>query len=131
MRQSELRKGNYVLNHEGKVVKIDSIFIDEQPYGLFPVVKHSGYIHTDVGFLKPVEINEEWLIRLGFSQKEEWPSGGGHSMVHCTGYRVEVRHGEYIFTPSKMNKEGYFVKYVHEIQNLYNEILEREYNETE
>ena len=119
------------MNHEGKVVKIDSIFIDEQPYGLFPVVKHSGYIHTDVGFLKPVEINEEWLIRLGFSQKEEWPSGGGHSMVHCTGYRVEVRQGEYIFTPSKMNKEGYFVKYVHEIQNLYNEILEREYNETE
>lgn len=51
MRQFELRKGNYVLNHEGKVVKIDSIFIDEQPCGLFPVVKHSGYIHTDVGFL--------------------------------------------------------------------------------
>ena len=28
-----------------------------------------------------------------------------------------------------MSKEGYFVKYVHELQNLYNELLERDYNE--
>lgn len=124
MKQSELRKGNFVLDYEGTVRQIDRIYIDDQPCGLFPVVSF-GHMSSDVGFLKPIKLNESWLVYLGFTEREDWPSGFGYTMAHTSGYKVNVSGDEFIFTPSERKKEGYRVEYVHELQNLldYHETL--------
>lgn len=129
MKHSELRKGNFILDYEGKVRQIDGIYIDCQPCGLFPVVSYEN-VSSDVGFVRPVKLDESWLVDLGFTEREDWPSGFGYTMAHASGYKVAIFRGEFIFTPSEIKKEGYRVEYVHELQNLFNEILERDYHET-
>lgn len=129
MKQSELRKGNFVLDYEGTVRQIESIYIDDQPCGLFPMVSY-GNVSSDVGFVRPVKLDESWLMRLGFTEREDWPSRAGYTMAHASGYKVDIFRNEFIFTPSERKKEGYRVGYVHELQNLFNELLERDYHET-
>ena len=128
MKQSELRKGNFILDYEGKVRQIDRVYIDSQPCGLFPMVGYEN-VSSDVGFVSPVKLDESWLVDLGFTEREDWPSRFGYSMSHPAGCKVDVFRGEFFFTPSEIRKEGYRVEYVHELQNLFNEILERDYHE--
>lgn len=125
MKHSELRPGNFV-KHGEKVIRIESIFVDSQPCGWFPCVR-SGACCYDLSYLSPIDIDEDWLYRFGFITKKEWSSKAGYTYYKddCQ-FIIEYQKGErqYLITDGKNNLHNiaYFVKFVHELQNVYKDI---------
>lgn len=126
MKHSELRVGNYVFNHNKEVVKVDKVFIDSQPCGWFPCVGYNN-VCTDLGNLSPVEIDESWLCCFGFNLREAWVSSLGYTyskdscpveIAYCISERSYV-----IYKSEESVREGYLIEYVHELQNLYKDIV--------
>jgi len=129
MTHSELRVGNYVFNYYKEIVMIDRVFIDSQPCGLFPCV---GYKHvcSDLGSLSPVKIDDGWLYRFGFNHREEWKSrlGYTYSKDSCP-IKIEycIVERRYVIHKSEESiRDGYLIEYVHELQNLYKDIVGEE-----
>lgn len=130
MKHSELRAGNFLIGYEGKIIKVGTVFIDSQPCGWFPCVSSDKGICTDLGYLSPVEIDEDWLYRFGFNHREEWKSrlGYTYSKDSCP-IKIEycIVERRYVIHKSEESiRDGYLIEYVHELQNLYKDIVGEE-----
>ncbi|MDV3461784.1 hypothetical protein CMV04_12265 [Elizabethkingia anophelis] len=98
MEVKELRIGNYV-NHNGFApVTIDAVDI-------IHCQQHSEAY-------KPIELTEEWLLKLGFRKSE--------SLSNCTkatnGYKFDFAGGEVLYLDSIRLEH---IKYIHQLQNLH------------
>lgn len=130
MKHSELRVGNFLIGYEGKIITVGKVFIDSQLCGWYPCVSSDKGICYDLGYLSPVKIDEDWLCRFGF-HKKDWESKYGYtySKDSCP---VEIeylkRDREYVLHKSDkdINGMGHLIKYVHELQNLYKDIVGEE-----
>ena len=115
-----------MFNYDKEIVKIDSVFIDSQLCGWFPCVSYN-HVCTDLGYLSPVEIDESWLYRFGFNHREAWKSSLGYTyskdscpveIAYC------IRERSYVIYKSEESvREGCMIKYVHELQNLYKDMV--------
>ena len=109
MKANELRIGNYIT--------FDSV--DKPSYfeiNLF------NYLDR----LKPIQLTEEWLLKAGFKYKKYHPTTIGSADVFGSGLYVSqmINNGfSLVFQTDK--KSFYFefsdryIKYVHELQNIY------------
>jgi hypothetical protein len=106
---NELRIGNYVkaLGEYRIVMGITS--------GEFPssYVKFEGLIPVKIIHLNPIEITEEWLIKLGFQSEEAFCYELDNILINTSRELI------WIHTKCKNNVELEMPYYLHELQNLY------------
>ena len=100
MKANELRIGNYVIdNRDDSIHKVTGSTI------------HS-YEFSNTSILKPIPLNEEWLLKFGFEQKGSFyrikNSRFAEIIVYDDGIDV-CNHSVYL--PH--------IKSVHQLQNLY------------
>ena len=106
MKANELRIGNYVYFH-GDVEEINMV-------DGFGVIGREEQPLCSIDEFEPIPLTEEWLLRFGFEKIR-----GLHL---CKGY--SLNSGEYLVYIDdrgvylKTNK-NIFIKYVHQLQNLY------------
>jgi len=127
MKASELRIGNYVMEkHYGlrKVIKIDSREGQDNVY-------RDAYGDAHGGFIRPIPLTEEWLLKFGFEVIGTYVNEGilvtdyGINITDCNNdeklivsdWNMNVSIGEY-------SEDDYYVcnfnyKHVHQLQNLY------------
>ncbi|OPC36155.1 hypothetical protein [Elizabethkingia miricola] len=102
MEIKELRLGNYVKYERNSVYfTVESIeFVNNLVNA------------TDIEYLEPISLTEEWLLKFGFEKSE--------SLSNCTkitnGYKFDFAGGEVLYLDSIRLKH---IKYVHQLQNLY------------
>lgn len=130
MKHSELREGNFVIGYKGKVIMVGTVFIDSQPCGWFPCVSSDKGVCYDLGYLSPIEIDEDWLCRFGF-HKKEWESKLGYTYSKDTcPVVIEYNNVERQYAIGKSDKSvrymGHIIQYVHELQNLYKDFVGEE-----
>ena len=111
MKSTDLRIGNWVLS-KNVPVEIEEIKSEtvRYCYGEFPI-----------DYIEPIPITEEWLLHLGFEERE--------GLFRLSKYWVEFRNfdsvGERIlfgcFQRQKIYilQETTYIEYVHQLQNLY------------
>lgn len=120
MKANELMIGNYV-NEEVigncKVSKINkkSLWIEGNNVktdGTENIVEY----HLIYDYVKPIPLTEEWLSKLGFifpqgeyCKKDDWTI-----VVDCDPFHIH-KLGE----KDSVHFEGFNIKYVHQLQNLY------------
>lgn len=127
--QSELRKGNFVIDYNKEIKRVRELSVQSEPAGSWSIVGFEGEYHYNyTGDLTPIEITEEWLRKFGFSTKERWPAGGGDNFYR-EDRKIEVsisyRHGIQIRTEDKKGST-YMINYIHELQNIYKELTGEE-----
>ncbi len=122
MKHSELRRGNWVKVRSGEEVQIKCVSIQSEPAGAWPTV-HIDYYAAYADSLNPIPITEEWLRKLGFTLKEEWPSGSGANFFRPdrkVTIGISHRYGNTIkITNGSRDENWYMIDYVHELQNIY------------
>lgn len=97
MKANELRIGNYVIDEDGKIIRLQSV--DDLRY----------YICYD-----PIPLTEEWLLRLGFDERGfKWV---GDNWMCLSGYVLEI--GDLDSSTSGMMWHAP-CRYVNQLQNLY------------
>ncbi|MEF9476768.1 hypothetical protein OWR28_02495 [Chryseobacterium sp. 1B4] len=107
----ELRLGNLALMGEDKIVRILWFRLENACVMEFGVEYPSGIVELDR--LKPVELTEEWLIKLGYTSDE--PILSDKPMFYRKGNHK-------IWCPFDRFLDEYYrfeIKYVHQLQNLY------------
>lgn len=128
----ELRYGNYLTSkYETTIVRGNGIDEDVE---VIETVQFLGYdpmtqeIITDSGrdheTLEPIEITEEWLLRLGFEKNE---NGQFKLLKHS---EVPILFNEDLngWTCDGINFSINRTKYVHQLQNLYFALTGEELN---
>jgi hypothetical protein len=114
MKASELRIGNLVY-YNGVATKVSSTIINMFFHGKF--LK---------GIISPIELTEEWLLRMGFGKKESstcvrWYIGHNEITKDWLFDLVWLEKPEAINAPNApFYRNGRFtLYYVHQLQNLY------------
>jgi hypothetical protein len=115
MKANELRIGNYVYDTLGKV----NTYIVKEP-------------HNQV---KPIPLTEEWLLKFGFKKYPDIRDT--FQQVYYDSYQLEIDRFTIISFSiqqnnknlikcnydrgyrSEDNKKNYYIKYLHQLQNLY------------
>ncbi|WP_336704419.1 hypothetical protein [Chryseobacterium indologenes] len=64
-------------------------------------------------FISPIELNEDWLFKLGYECNKNEYSISGHDRFNV----FQSVKGPYIFCDDKIAIK--YVKYVHELQNIF------------
>lgn len=91
MKSNELMIGNYVNDPYDKVIKLISV-------------------EEDASFLTPIEISEDWLLKLGFNYDSDLKN-----LLIKSGISCNIKNMEFCYMGHKIKKQ----KYVHQVQNLY------------
>lgn len=104
MKVEELRLGNLIIE-DGKQTEFNGDFY-----------------HWIDGLIKPIELTDEWLIKLGFETDGiEWWNG-----IICLGV---FKDGIYYLPTEEIHyRVGQEFKYVHQVQNLHYAITGDELN---
>ncbi|MPS73993.1 MAG: hypothetical protein E2590_12735 [Chryseobacterium sp.] len=135
MKAREVRKGNlaYKINRNYYIHLPIEIPLEIVKIGIFEVdVINQGeniiYVeeYQKVSFfdLSPIEITEEWLLKLGFEKKsKKWKDGSVSEDLFIKGnFFIRLHNGYNTFSKFDFNYEQVFltnVDYVHQLQNLY------------
>jgi hypothetical protein len=107
----ELRIGNYISSmYEEGVTVIKSIVEDKNWGGYFVVTENNK---TSITMVKPILLTEEWLIKFGFSVFKD--------MYFIKGMQIWKCNDMFL-----CDKNGIYIKYVHQLQNLYFALREKE-----
>lgn len=113
---SELRIGNYIQDYDKTKILLVERVDDTLKYRELnntSLYSESNHITN----LKPIEINEDWLVRFGF----EIRSNNWKSLSICSDWFYLYLEKLAGFKMS-INKESVYlphIKYVHQLQNLY------------
>lgn len=113
MDSRELMIGNYVKDPYNKVVRLVSVV-------------------EDASMLRPIVLTEEWLLEFGFTDYE-WCTDCAFIKLNDTHMMLRYYSDKWYCTKRKVtkDKEGHktsegkdivkdgFIKYVHQVQNLY------------
>lgn len=73
--------------------------------------------------LKPIELTEEWLLKFGFVESAEDYYEIFDCVVHLIANRTFIGVGEY---PDSLESELITPLYVHQLQNLYFALTQKE-----
>jgi hypothetical protein len=129
MKASELRIGNYVNVpiKEQCPFRIDAFeHCSETFIKVAQEVKLNGFeVHPLTwygGDLQPISLTEEWLLKFGFETNDVryW---------QISAFRLHInRYGEWIFKVETFEQE---IKYVHQLQNLYFDLVGEELKQQE
>ena len=121
METSELRINNIVLARGAQsVVKS----IDETHVG-YSKSKHGKWIKREtlteervpITLIKPIQLTEEWLVKLGFKQMYFLGAKINYYVKSCIIYSIIDRHVEY--KNGNINCIIRKCEHVHDLQNLY------------
>ncbi|WP_185285729.1 hypothetical protein [Elizabethkingia meningoseptica] len=105
MEVKELRIGNYLHDRNGNLCKVIGLRED----GIYaPVI---GKATTGLPN-KPIELTEEWLLKLGFI-KSKFSS---NCFKITNGYKFHFAGGEELYLDSIRLEH---IKYIHQLQNLH------------
>ena len=116
MKANELRIGNYI-QVKGEKYNSQIMWILPREVGL-----DNSVDEIFISDLEPIPLTEEWLIRFGFEVKSA-------SVTHKYSYNI----GFFVLSNglrSNISYDGYEIKYVHQLQNLYFALTGNELNET-
>ena len=110
MEVNELRVGNFVWEEYGGLYEV--ININSEGFGYVdlrkPTFKCIG--RYEIGSVKPIALTEEWLVKFGFEKDDTiWIKHPIYGLLEKNG-RFFVELGE---------TGGIYVKYIHQLQNLY------------
>ena len=115
MKAEELRIGNLV--YESKLSKNSRKKIGVEICEIKSLKIHHLEIFPESKSFEPIPLTDEWLIKLGFKQKEDivhdlyWSFNG-----FAIGLDFETWTGKFTYT----------LKYVHDLQNLYYTLMRSE-----
>jgi hypothetical protein len=111
MEANELRIGNWV-NFEYKGLNYGKLFIDKNYFSHY---ENKEYIYT------PIPITEEWLLKFGFKYYQNV-----NGYTYRIDFRIHFVKFENGFTTYLDNTEWSEIQYVHELQNLYFALTQKE-----
>ena len=124
MKPNEVRFVNLV-KYKGKVYKIAAI-TEEYPY-LNTTEFGDGVVEW--GDLEGIELNEEWLIKFGFKKVKDISISAKsfhYENGKCWIYLIENGFEFELITLSERHNSCKTYKYVHQLQNLYFALTDRE-----
>jgi hypothetical protein len=145
MKATELRIGNYVNSNIGilKISKIQTDNKDEPKYSGWRIDRPMHGQSEE--FIKPIELTEEWLLKLGFEKKEwkEFSYRFSHVKGLQQGYVYNrvwafILHKDNLCAFGRINTDGNYPdawnfnemgltpRYVHELQNLFYTLTNQE-----
>jgi hypothetical protein len=114
MKSSELRVGNLIKGKSPeKKVYEEPVKIDEYYLTMF---------FNKMMDVEPIPLTEEWLLKFGFETNDVryW---------QISAFRLHInRYGEWIFKVETFEQE---IKYVHQLQNLYFDLVGEELKQQE
>ena len=117
MEAKELRIGNYVKDHLGRVQKVS-----ETRHNAYICYLSNGHkLKYKLNTTKPIPLTEEWLVKFGFIDRERLYISGYYNVLFV--FEDDMSIGIY----DNPNKEGqrYLVpnyeitEHLHQLQNLY------------
>lgn len=111
---SELRIGNLV-SHNGDIVEVESInsWTNQINFG---VLYDDG---ISVNELKPIIINGDWLLRLGFILNESKKQYTKCSGDFDSDFPIWLYRGGWCASPMGDDTGHISMKFIHQLQNLY------------
>ena len=130
IKANELRIGNFVSVNKGFEMLVHSIFQDDTLYLDFipPLVNEADVWEVDAGDVSPIELTEEWLLKLGFECIADCIDQKTFALKNRKSnyyYAVILDHEEIVLERKDINgfyiiiwDERYF-QYVHQLQNIY------------
>lgn len=123
MKASDLRLGNYLIDEDGEIFKVCSIFLNHPLYK--DCVFGENNLVSCIYTIKPISLTEEWLLKFGFIKDDN----GNYWIDLQTHYLELVSSNEhyypvYVQVPEMSHEEEQRVSmnrivYVHQLQNLY------------
>lgn len=113
MNVNELRIGNYVNLKDKGLYKID------RGYDLEKIEDWEG---TD--YCTPIPLTEDWLLKFGFDKKLMYGKHNKYFYIKDKLYYCE--HDFYSFVFSNNQLEINHIKHVHQLQNLYFALTQKE-----
>lgn len=105
MKANELRIGNLVYDNLGGIVQIKGINTE-----------------SDFSHLRPILLTEQWLLKFGFEKQMAWTWRISISSNKYLVYYV----GEKGWSIGNTNYSEFDCKYVHQLQNLYFALTNKE-----
>jgi hypothetical protein len=108
---TELRIGNLV-EVNGKIEKITGVI----QYGLY---FNCGYCPNINDWIKPIELTDEWFGRFGFEKDDSIPFGDFEYVIQ---YVIQCKSCMIGISPEFEFYNGIYsqyIKFVHQLQNLY------------
>ena len=132
MKSTELRIGNLVKvwrftkhNEPKELIEypVEQIGKDENLNDYYVVVGGGFAVNVSTG-IQPIPLTEEWLLKFGFIEDEEYDEGG----FIDRRYLMYNKNGDILFTSLWESEKQYIVnfpkmgldiEFVHQLQNLY------------
>lgn len=118
MNVSELRIGNLFLDGKGRLCRVDSINCN---YFKAPAIKGAMTTLPNIA----IQITEDWLIKLGLTKSNEIPNSQ-RIFYNIGTFICEVGIGTVAIYYTKSKELISFIKYVHQLQNLFFALTEKE-----
>lgn len=116
MKNNELRIGNYV-QHKGEIVKVEQITKRKIGYHKYADKRTMQYLKYSE--IEPVEITEDILIRLGFEETFDNTYSEILRYDKIKVIKFDERLLVHIFNNYSTYSFGSRIKYIHELQNAY------------
>ena len=118
MEANELRIGNYFYDRSNKILRLDwwehinKLASDMSVNGMkvHPMTEH-------IGNARPIPLTEEWLVKFGFEKLEGWDDMYYFQIGNFQVYEYNVSGYDY---------DGFNIKHVHQLQNLYFALTNKE-----
>lgn len=105
MRAEEIRTGNLILRI-GNIHEVD--------WGTIKICAHRNKQFNED--FKPVQLTDEWLERLGFVGDSIL---GTQTLYKNNGVEIWVFRNDNTFLVDNIKRKSVYLKYVHQLQNLY------------
>lgn len=124
MKNTELKIGNYV-QHNDEIIKVEQI--TKRKIGYHRNGDKSRMHYLKYSEIKPIEITEDILIRLGFEETfdDTYPEILRYDKINVI---KDERLWVHIFNGCTWYRFGSRIKYIHELQNAYFVVNNKELN---
>lgn len=114
MKKSEFRIGNLLLFRDKRIVEVSNL---GNSFETIELVNGLRYGSDDINEYNPIELTEEWLLKLGFEKDEESKTWSILTSLEKFDYLFEIENKyQQFFQPDFLRID---IKYVHQLQNLY------------
>jgi hypothetical protein len=126
MKANELRIGNLVIYEQTThfITLVDRLGFIETRW-LNQNIDESDY-RCSIGAIKPIPITEEWLLKFGFKESDE---GFMKIKTRKKSIYLEINLRDkrtILFSSNHYYNDIYHVKYIHQLQNLYFSLTQKE-----
>ena len=120
MKATELRIGNYV-NYECIALEIKEL--------IYKIENGADIqVHQNHGFFKPITLTEQWLKDFGFKDNKGALGGWLSADINKPFVHRLIIRSDFTYFTDLSSFTFIEVKYVHQLQNLYFALTEKELN---